>query len=162
MRRTLLCAAVPLFLALTACGGDEGPADTPAEEGVEEAAAGSGEDEAAAAAQTVAEGFVASLAAGDGEAACAFADESAQAAIVAQSEAEDCAEAFPDYAANLPDAEGIEIGEVTVSTDLDGDTLIASVELMHPDETPGALEVREGVDGEWRATRLPGATLGGA
>ena len=163
MRRTLLCAALPLFLALTACGvDDEAPAETPAEESAEEAAAGSGEDDAAAAAQAVAEGFVASAAAGAGGAGCAFVDEGAQAAIVAQGEAEDCAEAFPDYAAGLPDIEGIEIGEVTVSTDLDGDTLIANVELEHPEDSPGALEVREGADGEWRATRLPGTTLGGA
>ncbi|WP_017589056.1 hypothetical protein [Nocardiopsis ganjiahuensis] len=163
MRRTLMCAALPLFLALTACGGDGGEtAESPVEESVEEVAAGAGEDAAAVAAQAVAEGFVASLAAGDGEAGCAFTDEGAQAAIVAQSEAEDCAEAFPDYAAGLPDIEGIEIGEVTVSTDLDGETLIANVELVHPDEDLGALEVREGTDGEWRATRLPGTTLGGA
>lgn len=163
MRRTLLCAALPLFLALTACGGDEATAETPVEEAAEASAAGPSEDEAAAAAQAVAEGFVASLVAGDGEAGCAFVDESAQSAIIAQSEGtEDCVEAFPDYSANLPGVDGIEIGEVTVNTDLDGDTLIANVELVHAEETPGALEVREGGDGEWRATRLPGTTLGGA
>jgi hypothetical protein len=165
MRRTLLCAAVPLFLALTACGGDdEAPPETSTEEAAaEETAAGPSEDEAAEAAQTVAEGFVASLAAEDGEAGCAFVDEGAQAAIIAQSEGtEDCAEAFPDYSANLPGADAIEVGEVTVSTDLDGDTLIANAELVHAQETPGTLEIREGEDGEWRATRLPGTTLGGA
>ncbi|GAA1077033.1 lumazine-binding domain protein [Nocardiopsis metallicus] len=164
MRRTLLCAALPLFLALAACGGDD---ETPDENSVEEvdgeAAAGPDEDEAAAAAQAVAEGFLASFAAGDGEAGCAFVDESAQAAIIAQGGgAEDCAEAFPEYVANVPGADAIEIGEVTVSTDLDGDALIANVELVHAEESPGALEVRQGNDGEWRATRLPGTTLGGA
>ncbi|WP_017583825.1 hypothetical protein [Nocardiopsis valliformis] len=167
MRRTLLCAALPLFLALTACGGDdETPEETAAEEAAEgalEGAEGPSEDEAAAAAQAVAEGFLASFAALDGEAGCAFVDESAQATIIAQSEgAEDCAEAFPEYVANVPGADAIEVGEVTVSTDLDGDTLIANVELVHAEETPGALEVRQGNDGEWRATRLPGTTLGGA
>lgn len=163
MRRTLLCAALPLFLALTACGGDdEATAETPVGETAEEAAE-PGEAEAAEAAQTVAEGFVAALAAGDGEAGCAFVDDSAQSAIVAQGEGgQDCADAFPDYLANLPGAEDIGVGEVDVTTDLDGDTLIANVELVHPEETPGALEVRESADGEWRATRLPGTTLGGA
>lgn len=163
MRRTLLCAALPLFLALTACGGDD---EAPAETSAEEAAAEPAEAEvveAEEAAQTVAEGFVAAIAAADGEAGCAFVDESAQSAIVAQGEGgQDCVAAFPDYLASLPGAEGIEAGEVTVTTDLDGDTLIANVELVHPEETPGVLEVREGTDGEWRATRLPGTTLGGA
>lgn len=164
MRRTLLCAALPLFLALTACGGDD---ETPDQDSVEEvageAADGPGEDAAAAAAQTVAEGFLASFAALDGEAGCAFVDEGARAAIIDQDgDTEDCAEAFPEYVANVPGADAIEIGEVTVSTDLDGHTLIANVELLHAEETPGALEVRQGHDGEWRATRLPGITLGGA
>ncbi|MGW5880418.1 lumazine-binding domain protein [Nocardiopsis terrae] len=168
MRRTLLCSLL-LTLALTACeGGEEAPADDTAPESAAEGPNVSAEAEAEAAesARTVAEGFVAALVAGDGEAACAFTDEGAQSAITDQSEdAQDCAAAFPDYLAELPgaqDAEGFEIGEVTVSTDLDGETLIVGVELLHPEEDPGVLEVREGEDGQWRATRVPGAALGGA
>ena len=156
MRRILLCA-LPLVLALTACSGseDEPSPDDAAEVGDE----GGGE----AAAQTVAEGFVASLNADDAEAACAFMDETAQAAVIAQSEgAQDCVSAFPDYRAGLPDPELIEIGEVEGGTDLDGETEIVTVTLTHPDEEIGALEVRESADGEWRATRVPGTTLGGA
>ena len=170
MRRTLLCAALPLFLALTACsGGDEAPDG----EAVEEAAQGDGQEgtepseedaaEATDAARTVAEGFVAALIAGDGELACTFADESAQAAIVGQGDdGQDCVEAFPDYVAGLPGAEEIEVGEITVNTDLNGEALVANVEMVHPEETLGSLEVREVSNDEWRATRLPGTTLGGA
>ncbi|MBQ1080518.1 lumazine-binding domain protein [Nocardiopsis sp. B62] len=168
MRRILLCAALPLFIVLTACsGGDEAPAEETAEEaaGAQGGSEPSEEDaaEATEAARTVAEGFVAALAVDDGELACTFADESAQAAIIGQGEdGQDCVEAFPAYAAGLPDADGIEVGEVTVSTDLNGDTLVASVEMVHAEETLGSLEVREVSPDEWRATRLPGTTLGGA
>ncbi|MFE9245342.1 lumazine-binding domain protein [Nocardiopsis sp. NPDC006938] len=170
MRRTLLCA-LPLFLALTACSGaDEAPAEETVEEAaVQEEARGGGEPgeeeaaEATRAARTVAEGLVAALVVSDGELACTFADESAQAAITGQGEeGQDCVEAFPAYAAGLPDAETIEVGDVTVSTDLDGNTLVAHVEMVHAEEELGSLEVREDEDGEWRATRLPGTTLGGA
>ena len=161
MRRILLCS-LPLALALTACGGgeDETPQDDAAGE---EAAAEPGADEAVDGAQTVADGFVAALAAADGEAGCAFADEGAQSAIAAQSEGtEDCVEAFPDYVDNLEGAEDIEAGDVTVSTDLDGETLIGNVELITAAEEPEVMEVRKGSDGEWLATRVPGTTLGGA
>ncbi|MBR8745063.1 lumazine-binding domain protein [Nocardiopsis sp. MG754419] len=160
MRRVLLCS-LPLALVLAACSGgeDETPADDTA---AEEADAGGGADPEAAA-LTVAEGFVAALNSDDAEAACALIDESAEAAVIAQSEgAEDCVSAFPDYAENLPDSEAIEIGEVGVGTDLDGETEIVTVTLVHPDQDPGALEVRESDDGTWHATRIPGATLGGA
>lgn len=160
MRRILLCS-LPLALALTACGSgeDETPQDDTA---AEEAAAEPGEDEAVDGAQTVADGFVAALAAADGEAGCAFVDDGAQSAIAAQSEAGDCVEAFPDYVENLEGAEDIEVGDVTVSTDLDGETLIGNVELITAAEDPEVMEVREGSDGEWLATRVPGTTLGGA
>ena len=157
MRRILLCS-IPLALALTSCSG--GGEDAPDPDDASEAGAEGGSE---AAAQAVAEGFVASLNADDAEAACAFMDEPAQSAVIAQSEgAQDCVTAFPDYRANLPEPELIEIGEVELGTDLDGETEIATVSLTHPDEEVGALEVRESADGEWRATRVPGTTLGGA
>lgn len=159
MRRFLLYSLpLSLALALSACGGEE---ETP-EDGTDAAVDAAGEDTEAAA-QIVAEGFVAALNAEDAEAACALIDEAAQSAVVSQSEGtEDCVTAFPDYAESLPDSESIEIGEITVGTDLDGETEIATVALDHPDQDPGALEVRESDDGEWRATRIPGTTLGGA
>lgn len=156
MRRILLCS-IPLALALTACSGDE---ESP---GTEDAAQAEEEGGPEAAAQAVAEGFVAALNADDAQTACDFVEESAQAAIISQSEgAEDCVTAFPDYKDGLPEVELIEIGEVDVGEDLDGETEIATVTLTHPDEELEALEVRESADGEWRATRVPGAALGGA
>lgn len=159
MRRFLLCSLpLTLALALSACGGEE---ETPAD-GTDTAADAAGDD-AESAARIVAEGFVAALNADDAEAACALIDEAAQSAVVSRSEsAEDCVTAFPDYAEGLPDSESIEIGEISVGTDLDGETEIVTVTLDHPDQDPGALEVRESDDGEWRATRIPGTTLGGA
>lgn len=167
MRRILLSAALPLFLALTACtSGEEAPdetaVDAPTEDAVEGNADEISEDEAADAARSVAQGFVAAIQARDGEAGCAFVDAHAQEAIIAQGEGQDCAAAFPGYLEDMPAPEGLEVGEVTVSTDLDGDTLIANVELVHADEEPpGPMEVREDADGEWRATRLPATTVGG-
>ncbi|SIO89795.1 lumazine-binding domain protein [Nocardiopsis sp. JB363] len=159
MRRALLCSLpLTLALALSACGGEEESPD----EGAAEAADAAGGD-AEASAQIVAEGFVAALNSDDADAACALIDEAAQSAVIAQSEdGEDCVAAFPDYAQTLPDSESIEIGEITVGTDLDGETEIATVTLDHSDEDAGALEVRESEDGQWRATRIPGTTLGGA
>ncbi|MET9782997.1 hypothetical protein [Nocardiopsis alba] len=160
MRRFLLCS-LPLALALTACGEAE---SDPSEEGTSaEAAAPDDVAEVEAAARTVAEGFVASLNAEDAEAACAFMDVSAQEAVASLSEgSDDCVEAFPEYAAGLPDAEDVEIEEITTESELDGGVEVVVVTLVHPDEEVGALEMRESEDGEWRATRLPGLSLGGA
>lgn len=156
MRRILLCS-IPLALALTACGGGE---DEPSPEDADQAEEEGGSE---AAAQAVAEGFMAALNADDAEAACDFLDEAAQNAVSSESEgAEDCVTAFPDYKAGLPEVEFIEIGEVSVSEDLDGETEIATVALDHPEEELAAMEVRETTDGEWRATRVPGTSLGGA
>lgn len=156
MRRILLCS-LPLVLALSACGGGE---DEPGPEDAGQAVEEGGPE---AAAQSVAEGFVAALNADDAEAACGFLDEAAQNAVISESEgAEDCVTAFPDYRAALPEVELIEIGEVVVEEDLDGEAEIATVTLEHPEEELAAMEVRESTDGEWRATRVPGTTLGGA
>lgn len=158
MRCVPLCFLPLVFaLALAACGGsDDEPEPADADQAEEQ-----GGPEAAA--QAVAEGFMAALNSDDAEAACDFLDESAQNAVSSESEeAEDCVTAFPDYKAGLPEVEFFEIGEVEVGEDLDGETEIVTVTLDHPDEDAVAMEVREIADGEWRATRVPGTSLGGA
>lgn len=151
MRRILL--AVPtlaLALAVSACGGDDGAEDSP-------------EDDGAAAAQQTAEDFVQAVHERDGEAGCALLDQPAQDLVAQAQEADDCATAFPDYAESLPDADGLEVGEVEMSSDLDGETEIATAEMVFSgDEEAGGLELREDGEGTWTATRVPGTTLGGA
>ncbi|MEE2036758.1 hypothetical protein Q8791_05915 [Nocardiopsis sp. CT-R113] len=167
MRRLLLPALpLALLLAATACaGGEEAPE---ASEQAEESDAGAGGDANAEAgaesdALRAAGGFLASLQAVDGEAGCALIDPAAQNVLVEAHGAADCAEAFPAYAESLPDAEGAEVGEAVMGTDLDGDTPIATVTLVFAGgDDPGALELRQDSDDQWLATRLPGTSLGGA
>lgn len=151
MCRTLLAVpSLALVLALSACGGDDGAEDTP-------------EDDGTAAAEQTAEDFVQAVHDRDGETGCALLDEPAQDLVAQTQEAGDCAAAFPDYAESLPDADGLEVGEVEMSSDLDGETEIATAEMVFSgDEEAGGLELREDGEGTWTATRVPGTTLGGA
>jgi len=168
MRRLLLPALpLALLLAVTACtGGEEATEEAAGQAEESDAGAGggtSGEAGDEADAQRAAGGFLASLEAVDGEAGCALIDPAAQNVLVEAHGAADCAEAFPAYAESLPDAEGAEVGEVVMGTDLEGDTPIATVTLVFAGgEDPGALEMRQDSDDQWLATRLPDTTLGGA
>jgi len=175
MRRLLLPALpLALLLALTACSGGEAPEEGADQGGESQAGGGEGgqegegggavsDEDAEADALRAAQGFVASLQAVDGEAGCALIDSAAQNVLVEEFGSADCAEAFPAYADSLPDAEGAEVGEVSLGTDLDGDTPIATVTLVFSDgDDPGVLELRQDSDDQWVATRLPGTTLGGA
>lgn len=146
----LAVPALALALALSACGSDDGAEAAP-------------EDDGAAAAEQTAEDFVQAVHDRDGEAGCALLDEPAQVLVAQTQDADDCAAAFPDYAESLPDADGLEVGEVEMSTDLDGETEIATAEMVFSgDEETGGLELREDGEGAWTATRVPGTTLGGA
>lgn len=151
MRRTLL--AVPtlaLALALSACGGDDGAEADP-------------EDDGTAAAEQTAEDFVQAVHDRDGEAGCALLDDPAQDLVAQTQDADDCVAAFPDYAESLPDADGLEVGEVEMNSDLDGETEIATAAMVFSGgEEAGSLELRENGEGAWTATRVPGTTLGGA
>lgn len=152
VRRTFL-AAVPLALtlALTGCGGDDGAEAAPEQ------------DDGTAAAEQAAEDFAQAVRDRDGEAGCALLDGPAQDLVAQTQEADDCDAAFADYAESLPDADGIEVGEVEMGTDLDGESEIATAEISFPgDEEAGGLELREDGEGAWAATRVPGTTLGGA
>ncbi|ASU59692.1 hypothetical protein [Nocardiopsis dassonvillei] len=160
MRRLPLSAPLlVLLLAATACSGEEAP----------EEAAGQAEESAAAVdpdAEThvrrAAQGFIASLMAADGEAGCALMDEAARTVVADEHGAEDCPAAFPLYAEALQGGEGIEVGEVTMGTDLEGEVPIATVALVYPGEDHGPLEMRRDSDDQWVATRLPGTSPGGA
>lgn len=161
MRRlTLLSPLLVLLLTTTACSGAETPdeaAGTPQETGA------AVDEDAEAEVLRAAEGFVASLQAADGVAGCALMDEAAQGVVADAHGTEDCATAFPLYAESLGGGEDVEVGEVTMGTDLEGDTSIATVALIYPDEDHGPLEMRRDSDDQWVATRLPGSTtLGGA
>lgn len=158
-RRPLSTPLLALLLAVTACSGDE-PAEGPRDgDGQNETAA---DGEAEAAALRAAEGFVASVRSADGEAGCALMDEAARTVVADTHEADDCVAAFPLYAESLEGAEEIEVGEVTLGSDLDGETPIATVPLVHPSQDHGSLELRQDSDDQWVATRVPGVPLGGA
>ncbi|MFJ9556662.1 hypothetical protein ACIRPH_22865 [Nocardiopsis sp. NPDC101807] len=164
MRRLLPALPLALLLAVTACSGGEEREEAAGQ--AEEADAGTGGDaapDAEADALRAAGGFVASLQAVDGEAGCALIDPAARNVLVEAYGGADCAEAFPAYAESLPDAEGAEVGEAVMGTDLDGDIPIATVTLVFPGEDdPESLEMRRDSDDQWLATRLPGISLGGA
>lgn len=151
MQRTLLTVpTLVLALALSACGGDDGAETAP-------------ENDGAAAAEQTAEDFVQAVHDRDGEAGCALLDDPAQDLVAQTQDADDCATAFPDYAESLPDADGLEAGEVEMNSDLDGETEIATVAMVFSGgEEAGSLELREDGEGAWTATRVPGTTLGGA
>ncbi|WP_017572213.1 hypothetical protein [Nocardiopsis halotolerans] len=152
---------VALFLVVVACSG-EGATEGTAEQPEETGAAVDADADAEAEVVRAAEGFVASLQAADGEAGCALMDEAARRVVADTHGAEDCATAFPLYAESLGGGADVEVGEVTMNTDLDGDTPIATVALAYPGEDHGPLEMRRDSDDQWVATRLPGSTLGGA
>ncbi len=151
MRRALLAVpSLALLLALSACGGDDGAGAAP-------------EGDGASAAEQAAGDFVRAVHDRDGETGCALLEEPAQDLLARTQEADDCAAAFPDYAESLPDADGLEVGGVEISSDLDGETEIATAEMVFSgDEEAGSLELREDGEGAWAATRVPGTTLGGA
>ncbi|WP_017612585.1 hypothetical protein [Nocardiopsis salina] len=151
VRRTFVAAPVALTLILAGCGGDDGAEAAPEQ------------DDGTAAVEQVAEDFTQAVRDRDGEAGCALLDEPAQDLVAQTQEADDCGAAFADYADSLPDADGIEAGEVEMGTDLDGGTEIATADITFPgDEEAGGLELREDGEGAWTATRVPGTTLGGA
>ncbi|WP_159942709.1 MULTISPECIES: hypothetical protein [unclassified Nocardiopsis] len=152
----LFSLPLALLLAATACSGEGEPSEEAT--GADTAVEGAPEAEAVRAA----EGFVASLQAADGEAGCALMDEAARQVLAEARGEEDCATAFPGYADSLQGGEGIEVGEATMGSDLEGDTPIATVTLVYPGEDHGPLEVRRDSDDQWVATRLPGIALGGA
>lgn len=152
MRRILLIA-VPLALALAACSGEDTGEET------EAAAEDSPEDQV----YEVAEEFAASLYNVDGDSGCALLDESTKEQVASGQDAEDCVTAYPDYVESLPAPDEVEVGEIDLGTDLDGDADIATVELVFADDAQeGALELRQEQQGQWIATRVPGITLGGA
>lgn len=159
--RRLLSPSLPLalLLAATACSGEEVPEEAA---GQTEAADTEAGGEAEAEVLRAAAGFVASLQAADGEAGCALTDEAAQRALAEEYGAEDCVAAFLAYAESLQGGEGVEVGEVTMGSDLEGDTPIATITLVYPGDDHGPLEMRQVSDDQWSATRLPGFALGGA
>lgn len=160
MRRLPLSAPLlALLLAATACSGEEVPEEAAGQ--AEETGAATDPD-AEAHVRRAAEGFVASLLAADGEAGCALMDEAARTVVADEHGTEDCPEAFLLYAESLQGGDGIEVGEVTMGTDLEGETPIATVTLVHPGEDHGPLEMRRDSDDQWVATRLPGTSPGGA
>ncbi|WDZ89432.1 hypothetical protein [Nocardiopsis sp. HUAS JQ3] len=163
MRRLPLSAPLlALLLAATACSGEEAPEET-AEQAEESAAAVEPVDpDAETHVRRAAQGFLASLMAADGEAGCALMDEAARTVVADEHGAEGCPAAFPLYAESLRGGEGIEVGEVTMDTDLEGEVPIATVALVYPGEDHGPLEMRRDSDDQWVATRLPATSPGGA
>ncbi|WP_435106169.1 hypothetical protein [Nocardiopsis synnemataformans] len=156
MRRLPLSAPLlALLLAATACSGEE-------TEGQAEESAAAVDPDAETHVRRAAEGFLASLMAADGEAGCALMDEAARTVVADAHGAEDCPAAFPLYAESLQGGEGMEVGEVTMNTELEGEVPIATVALVYPGEDHGPLEMRRDSDDQWVATRLPGTSLGGA
>ncbi|PDP84678.1 hypothetical protein CQJ94_26795 [Glycomyces fuscus] len=160
MRRLPLSAPLlALLLTATACSGEEAPEE---DAGQAEETAAAVDPDAESHVRRAAEGFLASLMAADGEAGCALMDEAARTMVAEEHGAEDCPAGFPLYAESLRGGEGIEVGEVTMGTDLEGEVPIATVALVYSGEDQGPLEMRRDSDDQWVATRLPGTSPGGA